>query len=351
MPIVYFEIFGGFSVESTSGWIGGLNLNFIKMSFTKIILFLLFIHSYTFYSQTKMITPPYLKKGDTIGIVATARKNIVDNLKPAIDLMKSWGLEVIVGSSIGLDNNQLAGTDVQRAADFQNMIDNPNIKAVWCVRGGYGTVRMIDLVDFSNFKKNPKWVIGFSDVTVLHSHLHELGFQSLHAMMPVNVEKATPAVKESFQKALFGNTLEYVVPFDQENKLGQAEGELIGGNLSILFSLMGSDSQINCAGKILFIEDLDEYLYHIDRMMMALKRCGCFENLKGLIVGSMTKMKDNEIPWGKNANQIVADITRSYGFPIVFDFPAGHIHDNRTLILGAKVRLDVNEKTTVLKFE
>lgn len=302
-------------------------------------------------AQKQMITPAFLKKGDTVAILATARKNIVDNLKPSIELMQGWGLNVIVGKTIGLDNNQLAGTDTERAADFQNMLDNPNIKAIWCVRGGYGTIRMIDKVDFSNFASNPKWVIGFSDVTVLHSHLNKLGVQTIHGLMPVNVEKATPAAKESFRKALFGEKISYQVPFDSENRLGTASGELIGGNLSILYSLMGSASQVDCKGKILFIEDLDEYLYHIDRMIMSLKRCGCFENLEGLIVGSMTKMKDNDIPWGKNANQIVSDITKDYQFPIVFDFPAGHIHDNRTLILGKRVLLKVNQKETTLTFE
>jgi muramoyltetrapeptide carboxypeptidase len=297
-----------------------------------------------------MKTPEFLKKGDTIAIVATARKNIDDNLKPAIALMKSWGLEVVIGKSIGLDNHQLAGTDVDRAADFQTQLDNPNIKAIWCVRGGYGTVRMIDLIDFSTFKINPKWIIGFSDVTVLHSHLNKLGFASIHGIMPVNIEKASAAVEETLRKALFGEKLDYTVPCENENRLGVAEGELIGGNLSILYSLMGSASQLDCKGKILFLEDLDEYLYHVDRMMMSLKRCGCFDNLQGLVVGSFTKMHDNEIPWGKTAHQIILDVTKQYPFPIVFNFPAGHIHDNNTLIFGIKMKLDVNDKETTLKF-
>lgn len=314
------------------------------------LLLILFL---TFHSQAQkiMITPPYLQKGDTIAIVATARKNIADNLKPAIALAKSWGLEVIIGNTIGLDDNQLAGTDEQRAADFQSMIDNPNIKAIWCVRGGYGTARMLDLVDFSKFKESPKWVIGFSDVTVLHSHLNTLGIASIHGIMPVNVEKASTEVEETLRKSLFGETLEYKVSCENENKLGVAEGELVGGNLSILYSLMGSESQVNCKGKILFLEDLDEYLYHIDRMMLSLKRCGCFEGLNGLVVGSFIKMHDNEIPWGKTAHQIILDVTKKYNFPIVFNFPAGHIHDNNTLIFGKKVSLNSNDKETILKFE
>jgi muramoyltetrapeptide carboxypeptidase len=320
------------------------------MNLRNYFLFLLCFNYFINYAQNAMKTPEYLKKGDTIAIVATARKNIDDNLKPAIALMKSWGLEVVIGKSIGLDNHQLAGTDVDRAADFQTQLDNPNIKAIWCVRGGYGTVRMIDLIDFSKFKTNPKWIIGFSDVTVLHSHLNKLGFASIHGIMPVNIEKASAAVEETLRKALFGEKLDYTVPCENENRMGVAEGELIGGNLSILYSLMGSTSQLDCKGKILFLEDLDEYLYHVDRMMMSLKRCGCFDNLQGLVVGSFTKMHDNEIPWGKTAHQIILDVTKQYSFPIVFNFPAGHIHDNNTLILGTKTKLEMNDKETTLKF-
>ncbi|MBB1192851.1 LD-carboxypeptidase [Flavobacterium sp. SOK18b] len=298
-----------------------------------------------------MITPPYLQKGDTIALVATARKNIDDNLKPAIDLLHSWGLEVVIGKTIGLDNNQLAGTDEQRAADFQAQLDNPNIKAIWCVKGGYGTVRMVDLLDFTNFKKNPKWIVGFSDVTVLHSHLNTLGYQSLHAIMPLTAPRATPQAVESLRKALFGEKLSYSVTSFSKNKLGKATGQLVGGNLSILYSLFGSTSAIDCSDKILFIEDLDEYLYHIDRMMMNLKRNGCLESIKGIVVGSMTKMKDNDIPWGKNAIEIIEDVTQKYNIPILYNFPAGHIQDNRALILGSKVTLDVQEKGGTLTFE
>ena len=315
----------------------------------RIYLLLFFLVS-QLQAQTTMIIPPNLQKGDTIAIVATARKNITDNLKPSLNLAKSWGLNVVIGKTIGLDNHQLAGTDEQRAADFQAMMDNPNIKAIWCVRGGYGTARMLELVDFTKFKKNPKWIIGFSDVTVIHSHLNKQGIATIHGIMPFNVEKASTVVEETLRKALFGESLKYTVPFQKDNRLGVAEGELVGGNLSILYSLMGSESQIDCKGKILFLEDLDEYLYHIDRMMLSLKRCGCFDDLKGLVVGSFIKMHDNEISWGKNAHEIILDITKKYPFPIVFDFPAGHIHDNNTLIFGKKVILEINDKETILKY-
>ena len=302
-------------------------------------------------AQIPMKIPPSLQKGDTIALVATARKNIDDNLKPAIDLLHSWGLEVVIGSSIGLDNNQLAGTDEQRAADFQQQMDNPNIKAIWCVRGGYGTVRMIDLLDFTKFKQNPKWIVGFSDVTVIHSYVNKLKIATIHGAMPITVGKVSAESIESLRKSLFGEKLEYETSFSPANRLGNAKGEIVGGNLSILYSLMGSNAQIDCKGKILFIEDLDEYLYHIDRMMMSLKRCGCFDGLNGLIVGTMTKMKDNEIPWGKNANQIIEDVTKGYSFPIFYNFPVGHFRDNRALIFGKQVSLELNTTTSKLTFE
>ena len=319
--------------------------------FYKLLILIFIFQSANIQAQIPMKIPPSLQKGDTIAIVSTARKNIDYNLKPAIDLLHSWGLEVVIGKTIGLDNNQLAGTDAERAADFQQQLDNPNIKAIWCVRGGYGTVRMIDLLDFTKFKQSPKWIVGFSDVTVIHSYINNLNIATIHGAMPITVGKASLESIESLRKSLFGESLNYEIPFDAANRLGNAKGEIVGGNLSILYSLMGSNAQIDCKGKILFIEDLDEYLYHIDRMMMSLKRCGCFDGLNGLIVGTMTKMKDNDIPWGKNANQIIEDVTKGYSFPILYNFPAGHFRDNRALIFGKQVSLELNATTSKLIFE
>jgi muramoyltetrapeptide carboxypeptidase len=319
--------------------------------FYKLIILIFVLQFSNIQAQIPMKIPPSLQKGDTIALVATARKNIDDNLKPALDLLHSWGLEVVIGKTIGLENNQLAGTDEERAADFQQQLDHPNIKAIWCVRGGYGTVRMIDLLDFTKFKQSPKWIIGFSDVTVMHSYINNLNIATIHGAMPITVAKASLESIESLRKSLFGESLNYKIPFDTANRLGNAKGEIVGGNLSILYSLMGSNAQIDCKGKILFIEDLDEYLYHIDRMMMSLKRCGCFEDLNGLIVGTMTKMKDNDIPWGKNANQIIEDATKGYSFPVLYNFPAGHFRDNRALIFGKQVSLEINATTSKLIFE
>jgi muramoyltetrapeptide carboxypeptidase len=327
--------------------------SFIKSRFklSKFLFILFILQSYKSQANTPMTTPAILQKGDTIAILATARKNVDDNLKPAIDLLHSWGLEVIIGNTIGLDNNQLAGTDEQRAADFQQQLDNPNIKGIWCVKGGYGTVRIIDLLDFTQFKRNPKWIIGFSDITVLHNHLNTMGFKSIHGIMPISITRASTEAIESLKLALFGGQLTYQIASDEMNRVGTATGELVGGNLSILYSLLGSPSAIDCTDKILFIEDLDEYLYHIDRMMMNLKRNGCLESIKGIIVGSMSKMRDNDIPWGKNAVQIVEDVTKAYNIPILYTFPAGHIHDNRALILGSKVSINVGKESSSVIFK
>ena len=314
-------------------------------------LFIISLLSITMQAQTTMITPPYLQKGDTVAILATARKHIVKSMQPTIDLLESWGLHVVIGKSIGLEENQLAGNDEQRAADLQEQLDNPNIKAIWCARGGYGTVRVVDLIDFTQFKKSPKWLVGFSDVTVLHNHLNTMGYKSIHGIMPISLAKASKEAIESLRLSLFGQPLQYAIDPHPMNRLGKATGEVVGGNLSILYSVLGSPSAIDCTDKILYIEDLDEYLYHIDRMMMNLKRNGCLESLKGIIVGSMTDMKDNDIPWGKNALEIVQDVTKQYNIPVIFNFPAGHIHDNRALILGNNVTIEVTKNCSTVVFE
>ncbi|HEU4495619.1 MAG TPA: LD-carboxypeptidase [Flavobacterium sp.] len=295
--------------------------------------------------------PEYLKKGDTVGIVATARKIDAAALQPAIKLLESWGLHAVIGKTIGKEQNQLAGADWQRAQDFQEMLDDPAIKAVWAAKGGYGTVRMVDRIDFSRFKKNPKWIIGFSDVTVLHSHINNMDIATLHAIMAASSKTATPEAIESFRKALFGEKLEYALPSHPFNKKGKAVGELVGGNLSVLYSIQGSKSAVDMKGKILFIEDLDEYLYHIDRMMVNLKRNGSLSGLKGIIVGGMTSMNDNDIPWGADALEIIQDAVKELQIPIAYNFPAGHIRDNRALFLGKTVIFEVSDSQTMLKFQ
>ena len=298
-----------------------------------------------------MIRPNYLQKGDTVAIVSTARKVSKKELLPALAILKNWKLNVVIGNSIEAEEQQFAGNDKLRASDFQEMLDNPKIKAIWCARGGYGTIRMLDLLDFSNFKNNLKWIIGYSDVTVLHSHLHQLGFETLHAQMPVSIETKTAACIQSLKNSLFGNNNIIIIPSEASNVTGNTKGVVVGGNLSMLYSLCGSSSSISTKGKILFIEDLDEYLYHIDRMLQNLKRNGMLDQLEGLIIGGMTQIHDNDIPFGQSTEEIILSICNDYNYPIVFNFPAGHIDDNRALILGRKAELIISKTETILTFD
>lgn len=298
-----------------------------------------------------MIRPAYLKQGDKVAIVCTARKFSEEEAKPAIDLLNSWGLEVVLGSTIGLDNFQLGGNDNERAADFNEQLADTDIKAIWCARGGYGTVRMIDMINFDLLLANPKWIIGFSDVTVLHSHVHNLGIETIHGIMAFSVARATEESKQSLYNALFGNTNNLKIESTQHNKLGKGEGEIIGGNLSILYSLLGSESSIDTTNKVLFIEDLDEYLYHIDRMMHNLKRNGKLANLQALIVGGMTDMHDNAIPFGYNAEQIITSIVSEYNYPVVFNYPAGHGVVNYAINFGREVEVEVTNEYSEVTFK
>ncbi len=300
-----------------------------------------------------MIIPQYLKPCDKIGIIATARKISPEEIEPAIKKFSEWGLNVVLGKNIYAVSDQYAGDDNQRTSDLQEMLDDTNIKAIFIARGGYGTLRIIDKIDFSKFIKNPKWIIGYSDVTVLHSHIHKhFGIETLHACMPFNFPQDVQNnnALNTLKKALTGEELKYNIEINILNKTGKKTGILTGGNLSLLYALAGTPSDIDTAGKILFIEDLDEYLYHIDRMMMQLKRSGKLKNLAGLVVGGMTEMKDNTVPFGKNAYEIIAEAVAEYNYPVCFGFPAGHIEDNRALIMGRKVLLDVSGESVLLSF-
>ena len=297
-----------------------------------------------------MIRPPYLKEGDTVAIVSTARKVSKFEIKPAIDLLKSWGLEVQTGKNLYKELNQFAGNDEDRAGDLQRALNNKNVQAVLFARGGYGTVRIIDQIDWKKFTKQPKWLIGYSDITVVHSHVHKTCLvQTMHAPMSLNIPKLNAPCLQVFKETLFGKPLRYssskqLPQLEKLNRKGKAKGRLIGGNLSILYSLAATPSDIDTTGKILFLEDLDEYLYHIDRMMMNLKRSGKLKDLAGLIVGGMSEMKDNLIPFGKTAEEIIHDAVKEYSFPVVYGFPAGHIPNNYPLIMGSEVTLNVTDK-------
>ena len=295
-----------------------------------------------------MVLPSYLKKGDTVAIIATARKVSKEEIQPAVAFFESYGLCVVLGKNLFESSNQYAGTDAQRTEDLQWALNDKTIKAIIIARGGYGSVRTIEQIDFTEFKKHPKWMVGYSDVTVLHNAIHKIGVATLHATMPLNFTKNEEATK-SMVDALFGKLIQIETEENYSNISGTAKGQLVGGNLSLIYSLSGTPFDIDTTNKILFIEDLDEYLYHIDRMMMALKLSGKLKGLKGLIVGGMTDMKDNAIPFGKFPEDIILDAVKEYNYPVCFDFPAGHIDRNLAMYFGREVELTVSDNAT-LKF-
>lgn len=303
--------------------------------------------------------PPYLNAGDTIGITSPAGYITAEEIRPAVEQMESWGLRIRIGDTIGKRDGTFGGTDAERAADLQQMLDDRTIKAVMCARGGYGMVRIIDQVDFGHFRRHPKWLIGFSDVTVLHAHLsRHARVASIHSKMcnsfPDDWTKADALQQEtilSIRNMLFGEKMRFELPSHPENRLGLAVGELIGGNCKTIESIAGSASDIKTGGKILFLEDTGEYLYSIDRMFWNLKRSGKLENLAGLIIGGF-KVKPAENPaeeFNKNLYQIVLEKIGDCNYPVCFDFPVGHQKNNYALKCGANIRLSVSDATTVLE--
>jgi muramoyltetrapeptide carboxypeptidase len=299
-----------------------------------------------------MISPPFLKPGDKIAIVAPARKISAAEVDLAIKSFQQWGLKVVNGQHLFGEENQFSGSDEERTSDFQAMLDDIEIKAIVCARGGYGTVRIIDKLNFNVFEQHPKWVVGYSDITVLHSHIQtQFGIETIHAVMPINFpDKGADHSIESLRKALFGEVLEYKNTSNVLNVCGNTTGTLCGGNLSIIYALNGTPSDLQTDDKILFIEDVDEYLYHLDRMMINLKRNGKLDKIKGLIVGGLTKMNDNAVGFGKQAEEIIAKYVSDKGIPVCFDFPAGHGARNSALILGREVSLNVDNKGVSLLF-
>jgi muramoyltetrapeptide carboxypeptidase len=283
-----------------------------------------------------------LRPGDTVAIVAPARKIMPDEIAGAVRILREWGLQVRVGQTVGASFRYFAGDDQLRLNDLQAVLDDPEIKAIFCARGGYGTTRILDRLNFSGFQTSPKWVIGFSDITALHCHLHQLGYESLHADMPLHFGKAGyEEAIESLRKLVFGEALSYRVLPHPLNQPGTATGFLIGGNLSLLHTVIGTRSDPDTRGRVLFLEDIGEYLYHLDRMLVHLNRSGKLAGLAGLIVGHMTDIKDNIYPFGQDALAIIHSHTAGYGYPICFGFPTGHEPANLALICGREVRLEV----------
>jgi muramoyltetrapeptide carboxypeptidase len=301
-----------------------------------------------------LVRPAYLKKGDTIMILAPAgRVKDKKGLDAGIELANHWGLVVFFGNHLLSQDNSFAGTDQERLEDFQNALDDPSIKAIWAARGGYGSVRIVDDLDFSKFMEQPKWIIGYSDITVLHNKLHEIGYQSVHGQMPLTLDLEDSVQRESIKtlyQTLFGKKLQYKLESTAFNRLGESSGQLVGGNLSIVYSMLASDTNLNMSGKVLFIEDVGEALYHIDRMMISLKRAGYFMDCEGIIVGNF-KLKSNEgNAFGKTLEEIILEAAEGADFPIVFNFPAGHVDDNRALLLGSYVDLKVTKNKSRIKF-
>ena len=324
-----------------------------------IIFLILFLNNLNLFSQSitnnKLIKPEYLKKGDTVAIVAPSGvlKNYNGYILKAKELLKSWELEVVIGENVYNDNGHFAGTDNQRSADFQLALDDKAIKAIWCARGGYGAMRVIDNLNFEKYKENPKWIIGYSDITAIHNDLHNNKSESIHGIMCKSLEKIDVDNNESIsllKKTLFGEKLSYTIEGNNYNIEGNSNGQLIGGNLTLLHCLLGSESSIDTDGKILFIEDLGEYLYHIDRMLISLKRAGYFDNCKGLIVGDFTDIRKNTTPFGRNLKELILDIVKEYDFPVSFGFPAGHGEKNYPMILGREINLKVSKQQSTINF-
>lgn len=301
--------------------------------------------------------PPYLAQGDTIGITCPAGYISEAEIEPAVALLKSWGYRLAIGQTIGAKDFTFGGTDQERLTDLQQMLDNPEIKAVMCARGGYGAIRILDQLDFSLFNKSPKWLIGFSDITVLHCHLNSIcGVASIHSKMcnsfPSNWDLAEPIQIEtinSIANALKGEQMKYTTVYNAANKMGVAQGELIGGNLRCIENLAGSTSEIKTDGKILFLEDTGEYLYSIDRMFYNLKRSGKLSKLKGLIIGGFKIKPDDEgQDFGKTLIDIVLEKIKAFDYPVCFDFPVGHQRANYALKCGVKHQLEVTQTGTIL---
>ncbi|WP_299338010.1 LD-carboxypeptidase [uncultured Psychroserpens sp.] len=305
---------------------------------------------------SKLIQPPYLKAGDTVAIVAPSGilKNRDEEVGRAVALLDSLGLNVVVGKHVFNQADHFAGTDDERCEDFQNALDDPAISAIWCARGGYGTVRILDKLDYTKFKNHPKWIIGYSDITALHNQIHNEGYQSIHALMGVSLTKDLDEIKDTvdtFVSTIFGNPVDYTLEGSSYNRVGESSGPLVGGNLTMLHTMLGSETSIDVTGKILFIEEIGEYKYHIDRMLQSLKRAGYFDHCKGVIVGDMSKLRKNTTLWGTSVEQLVLDALSEYDFPIAFNMPAGHEKDNRAMVFGKSIILKVEKGSSRIIFQ
>jgi len=303
-------------------------------------------------SSISTISPPFLHQGDTIGIVCPSGFMPKEKTDACIKQLIDWGYKVKIGKTVGNQNNYFSGTDAERLADIQQMLDDKEVKAILCARGGYGLSRIIDAIDFTQFLKTPKWIIGYSDFTVLLAHLYQqFGIAGLHAPMAAafELEKMDNTSIDSIKKIIEGEKLAYKVPFHPLNRVGVAKGKLVGGNLTIINHLIGTNSCYDTVGKILFLEDIGEYLYNIDRLFVQLDRAGMLANISGLILGGFTDLKDTIIPFGKNVHEIISFHIQKYQYPVCFDFPIGHQPNNCPVKIGADYELIITSQSTILK--
>jgi muramoyltetrapeptide carboxypeptidase len=292
-----------------------------------------------------MNVPTLLKQGDRVAIVSPASPTSSDQWKKGIEVLESWGLEVIRSENYLAKHFGLAGTDEERRSDMQQMLDDPNIKAIFPLRGGYGSSRFLDQLDFEAYRNNPKWIVGFSDITALLCHSDALQIASIHGPMPNNFcQKGGEDALNALKNLLFLGITSISIPAHPLNRAGEAEGEIIGGNLSLLVHLIGSESFPNPAGKILFIEEVGERRYHVDRMLVQLKRAGYFNQLKGIIIGGFTDCDEAKLEIGKTVEELVLEHSAETTFPIAFNFPAGHIPNNFALPFGTKIKFLVNSE-------
>lgn len=296
--------------------------------------------------------PPYLQPGDTIAIVCPAGYLAYEKAESCIHTLQQWGFKVKTGKTLGNQFYYFSGTDEERLSDFQQMLDDASVQAILCGRGGYGISRIIDAIDFSYFKKHPKWIIGFSDITLLQTHIYaQYHISSLHAPMAAAFNEGEPINEyiNSLGKALTGKRANYMCNNHFLNRKGIVSGELVGGNLSLLAHAIGTRSDINTTDKILFLEDIGEYIYSVDRMMLQLKRSGKLDNLKGLVVGGFTDMKDTVIPFGQTVYEVIFDKIKAYNYPVCFDFPVSHNRENYALKIGQQYEFSVGDTVSLIE--